>query len=227
MNVAPPRRVADDELALCIATGASSLALPLDAGQVSRLVAYLRLIERWNETYNLTSIRDPRAMATQHVLDCLAATAALRRRRKPGDRRQLADVGSGAGLPGLVVGIALPDTRVVCIDSVGKKAAFILQAAGTVGARNVAALHARVEQISKREFDVVASRAFASLAEFVARTRHLVSDNGEWMAMKGKAPSDEIAALTDVAAEVEPLVVPDLAAERCVVWMRPDVSASK
>ena len=223
MNVAPPRRVADDELALCIATGATSLALPLDPGQVSSLVAYLRLIERWNATYNLTSIRDPRAMATQHVLDCLAATAALRRRREHGDRRQLADVGSGAGLPGLVIGIALPDTSVVCIDSVGKKAAFILQAAGTVGARNVAALHARVEKISKREFDVVASRAFASLAEFVARTRHLVSDNGEWMAMKGKAPSDEIAALTDVAAEVEPLVVPDLAAERCVVWMRPGV----
>ena len=130
-------------------------------------------------------------------------------------------MGSGAGLPGVVIGIALPETEVVCVDSVGKKAAFITQAAATVGARNVAALHARVEQISKRKFDVLASRAFASLAEFVARTRHLLSDNGEWMAMKGRAPSDEIAALTNVAADVEPLVVPDLAAERCVVWMRP------
>jgi 16S rRNA (guanine527-N7)-methyltransferase len=221
LKAAPPRRIADSELAAYIAAGATSLDLPLDSRQAASLVAYLRLIERWNETYNLTSIRDPRAMATQHIVDCLAATAALRRRRGPADRRRFVDVGSGAGLPGLVVGIALPDTSVVCVDSVGKKAAFVTQAAAIVGASNVSALHARVETISNRQFDVVASRAFASLAEFVAATRHLLADNGEWMAMKGKPPSHEIATLRDIAAEIEPLAVPDLTADRCVVWMSP------
>jgi 16S rRNA (guanine527-N7)-methyltransferase len=221
LNADPPRKVADSELAASIATGATALAVPLDSGQLSSLLSYLRLIERWNETYNLTSIRDPRSMVTQHILDSLAATAALRRRRRPGDRHRLVDVGSGAGLPGVVLGIALPDTEVVCVESVGKKAAFITQAAGTVGARNVTALHARVEQVLNREFDVVASRAFASLADFVAATRHLLADNGEWLAMKGKPPSQEVDVLVDIAAEVEPLAVPGLGAERCIVWMRP------
>jgi 16S rRNA (guanine527-N7)-methyltransferase len=221
LNAASPRRVADNELAARIAAGATQLALPLDSSQVASLVAYLRLIERWNETYNLTSIRDPSAMVTHHLLDSLAATAALQRRRAPDDRGHLVDVGSGAGLPGLVVGIALPATEVVCVDSVGKKAAFITQAAASLGVGNVSAVHSRAERISNRHFDVVASRAFASLAGFVAGTRHLLAENGEWMAMKGKAPKDEIAALTAVATEIEPLTVPGLEADRCLVWMSP------
>jgi 16S rRNA (guanine527-N7)-methyltransferase len=221
LSAAPPGKVADSELAKRIAAAAVELALPLEPEQTSRLVAYLRLIERWNETYNLTSIRDPGSMATQHIVDSLAAAAALQRRRAPRDRRNLVDVGSGAGLPGVVVAVALPDTAVVCVDSVGKKAAFVTQVAGSLGACNVTALHGRIERLDDRRFDVIASRAFASLPDFVARTRHLLADNGEWLAMKGKTPANEIAALVSVEAEVEPLEVPGLAAERCVVWMRP------
>jgi 16S rRNA (guanine527-N7)-methyltransferase len=158
-------------------------------------------------------------MTTQHVLDCLAAAAALARRRGPADRRRLLDVGSGAGLPGLVFAVAMPDTVVVCVDRVGKKAAFVTHAATTIGAGNATARHGRVEQLAG-QFDVVASRAFAALGDFVAATRHLLADNGEWLAMKGKAPLAEIAALTGVVSEVEPVDVPGLVAERCVVWMR-------
>jgi 16S rRNA (guanine527-N7)-methyltransferase len=220
LNAAPPRNLADSELAARITAGAIDLALALDAAQVATLVAYLRLIERWNETYNLTSIRDPNAIVTHHILDSLAATAALQRRRALEARRRLFDVGSGAGLPGVVIGIALPETEVVCIDSVGKKAAFITHVAGSLGLQNVEAVHARVERVASRRFDVVASRAFASLAAFVAGTRHLLAENGEWMAMKGRPPGDEIKALPDAAVEVEPLEVPDLEAERCVVWIQ-------
>ena len=222
MSAAPPGQVADSELAERIAAAATELALPLEAEQTSRLVAYLRLIERWNETYNLTSIRDPRSMATQHIVDSLAAAAALRRRRGPRDRRHLVDVGSGAGLPGVVVAVVLPETEVVCVDSVGKKAAFITQAAGSLGARNVTSLQARIERLKDRRFDVIASRAFASLPDFVAGTQHLLADNGEWLAMKGKTPAAEIAALTGVEAEIESLEVPGLVADRCIVWMRPN-----
>ena len=220
MNAAPPRNLADSELAARITDGATDLALALDAAQVASLVAYLRLIERWNNTYNLTSIRDPNAIVTHHILDALAATAALQRRRALEARRRLIDVGSGAGLPGVVIGIALPETEVVCVDSVGKKAAFITQVAASLGLRNVEALHARIERVANGRFDVVASRAFASLAGFVAGTRHLLAENGEWMAMKGRRPDDEITALSDAAVEVEPLEVPDLEADRCIAWIR-------
>ena len=220
MSAAPSGKVADSELAERIAAAAIELALPLEAEQTSRLVAYLRLIERWNETYNLTSIRDLRSMATQHIVDSLAAAAALQRRRVPRDRRHLVDVGSGAGLPGVVVAVALPETEVVCVDSVGKKAAFITQAAGSLGARNLTSLHSRIQLLNDLRFDVVASRAFASLPDFVAETRHLLAENGEWLAMKGKTPASEIATLADIESEIEPLQVPGLAADRCIVWMR-------
>jgi 16S rRNA (guanine527-N7)-methyltransferase len=220
LNAASPGAGPDSELTELIASGAARLGLALEPEQVSRLVSYLRLIARWNETYNLTSIRDPRAMAPQHIVDCLAAAAALQRRRPAADRRYLVDVGSGAGLPGVVVAIALPETDVVCVDSVGKKAAFVTHAAASLGVGNVSALHARVERLRDRRFDVVASRAFASLPDFVAETQHLLAENGEWLAMKGKAPASEIAALRGVDAETEPIVVPGLAANRCIVWMR-------
>ncbi|MBV9892500.1 MAG: 16S rRNA (guanine(527)-N(7))-methyltransferase RsmG [Rhizobacter sp.] len=198
--------------------------MPLGGEKVAKFVAYLRLIERWNGTYNLTSIRDLRSMATQHIVDCLAATDLLTRRRDPQNRKRLLDVGSGAGLPGIVIAVALPDTEVVCVESVGKKAAFLRQAAATLRAENVTALHIRAEQLSGR-FDVVASRAVTSLSQFVAITRHLLADNGEWMAMKGRVPTREIAALSKGDVSVDRLSVPGLGAERCVIWMRPGVSA--
>ena len=220
MNTAS-REVSDGELAELIASGADDLGLLLGRQQVAGLVAYLRLIARWNETYNLTSIREPRAMAIQHVLDSLAAAAALGRRRAPDKRRHLVDVGSGAGLPGVVVAIALPETTVVCVDSVGKKAAFITQAAAEAGIANLSARHGRIERMGGPVFDVVASRAFSSLGDFVTGTRHLLADNGEWLAMKGKVPAAEIAGLTNVGVDIEPIEVPGLSADRCIVWMSP------
>ena len=218
------RPVPDSELADRIVAGANALATPLVTAQVAALVAYIRLVERWNATYNLTAVRDPVAMVSHHVLDCLAASAALRRRRGLEARRRLIDVGSGAGLPGLVIAVALPETAVVCVDSVGKKSAFVAQAAATIGVANLTAVHARAERFLGERFNVVVSRAFASLPEFVASTRHLLADNGEWMAMKGKVPTEEIAALTDTSADVERLVVPGLDAERCIVWIRPTLT---
>lgn len=220
MSAAPVSLRADDfELAKLVSIGATQLAMPLAEEAVNRLVAYVRLIERWNATYNLTAIRDPRVMVTQHILDCLAAAAALARRRGQSRSERLVDVGSGAGLPGVVIAIASPERDVTCVDSVGKKAAFITQVAGTLGLKNLKAVHARIEGVADR-FDVVASRAFSSLNEFVTATRGLIKDSGTWMAMKGKAPGDELSGLDKTLQfHVERLTVPDLAAERCVVWI--------
>jgi 16S rRNA (guanine527-N7)-methyltransferase len=122
-------------------------------------------------------------------------------------------------LPGVVIAIAFPDREITCIDSVGKKAVFIIHAAGVLGLRNVKAIHARVENITDR-FDVIASRAFASLSEFVTATGHLLKDSGTWMAMKGKTPDDELAKLREgFTCHVEPLVVPKLLAERSLIWI--------
>ncbi|HSC65516.1 MAG TPA: 16S rRNA (guanine(527)-N(7))-methyltransferase RsmG [Caldimonas sp.] len=209
-----------------VVAGASQLEVPLGGSQVERLVAYVRLMERWNTTYNLTAIRDPRAMVVQHVLDCVAAVAALDRKRGTGRGERVVDVGSGAGLPGLVIAMTSPNRLVTCVDSVGKKAAFMRQASATLGLKNVTVLHARVEDVSG-QFDVVASRAFSSLSTLVATTRHLLGDCGIWMAMKGKAPEPEFAELErDVSFHVEPLVVPQLNAERCIVWLERAATAS-
>ncbi len=218
-----PARAEDVELAARVASGAAALGLPLSAQQVDRFVVYVRLIERWNQIYNLTAVRDPRDMVSQHIVDCLAAVAALLRRRHAAACRNLLDVGSGAGLPGLVFALAAPTMEVTCVDSVGKKAAFITQAAGTLGLRNVEAVHGRVEAVVGRTFDVIASRAFAPLRDFVGMTSHLLAGDGIWMAMKGRAPTAELAALADVTFHVEPISVPGLTAERCLVWMRPNI----
>ena len=133
------------------------------------------------------------------------------------------DVGSGGGLPGVVLAIMLPALDVTCVDSVGKKAAFIRQAAGTLALPNLHAVHSRVEALKLPPFDIIVARAFASLADFVSLTRGHLGAGGVWLAMKGKPPGAEIAALArDVEVfHVEPLHVPGLGAERCLVWMRP------
>ena len=152
--------------------GAAELGLPLSPPDVDRLIAYVRLIERWNATYNLTAIRDPRDMVVQHILDCLAAAAALRPAPRRGPRRAPRSMSAAApGLPGVVFAIASPDREVTCVDSVGKKAAFITQAAGALGLENVTAVHARVESDAPTASTSIASRAFASLDDFVAATR--------------------------------------------------------
>ena len=205
--------------------GLSGLDLVLDDAQVKRLLDYLDLIQKWTKVYNLTAVRDPAEMLTHHLLDSLTAIAPLRRQLEGvGFPAHLLDVGSGAGLPGIVIAICCPDISVHCVDAVGKKAAFIQQVAATLKLPNLKGLHARVESLTDK-YHVVSSRAFASLLDFTSWSVGALAEQGVWMAMKGKHPGDEIAALP-VGVEVfhvEQLKVPGLDAERCIVWMRTSV----
>lgn len=202
-------------------SGAEALGLRLSDSQTQALEAYLALLLKWNQVYNLTAVRKPEDMLTHHVLDSLAALPALRR-HLAGRPARVLDVGSGGGLPGVVLAIMEPAWEVSCVDTVGKKASFVRQAAAELKLPRLHAVHARVESLRLQPFDVVTSRAFASLADFVRLTRHLVAQQGVWMAMKGKRPDDEISALpADCSVfHVEQLQVPGLDAERCLVWMR-------
>lgn len=205
--------------------GLERLGLALGADQVDQLLAYLALLQKWNRVYNLTAVRDPAEMLTHHLLDSLAAVGPLRR-HTGGRPLRLLDVGSGGGLPGVVIAIICPELDVTCVDTVGKKAAFIQQAAATLKRPNLRGVHARVETLGVGQgtgFDVITSRAFASLVDFTAWSRPALNPGGVWMAMKGKHPAEEIAALPpDVAMfHVEQLAVPGLDAERCIVWMKP------
>ena len=205
--------------------GLDKLGLTLAANQVDQLLAYLDLLQKWNRVYNLTAVREPTEMLTHHLLDSLAAVAPLRR-HTGGKTARLLDVGSGGGLPGVVIAVTCPEIAVSCVDTVGKKAAFIQQAAATLKLPNLRGLHARVESLGTEEdggFDVVCSRAFASLPDFTTWSKAALKPSGVWMAMKGKRPAEEMAALTDDVDmfHVEPLAVPGLDAERCIVWLRP------
>ena len=235
--------------------GLRELGLMLSGEQVDRLLAYQDLIAKWNKVYNLTAVRDPQEMLTHHLLDSLAAIAPLLRQTggQPGfaagppqgetapsgggsDPRsggawgahvRLLDVGSGGGLPGVVIAIACPQIEVHCVDTVLKKATFIQQVAATLRLPNLRGIHARVESLKAEEgggYDVVCSRAFASLVDFTTWSRAALKPGAVWMAMKGKHPSDELSALPAVGVSVfhvEPLAVPGLGAERCIVWLRP------
>ena len=205
-----------------------SLGLALDPAALDRLLAYLALLQRWNATYNLTAVRDPGEMLTQHLADCLAVVGPLRRQLGTGTSRRILDVGSGGGLPGVVLAVLEPGWAVTCVDAVGKKAAFIRQVAVELRLRNLAAEHARVESLKAGGFDLITSRAFASLADFVSLTRKLLAPEGVWAAMKGKTPEAELAALPAGIAvfHVEPIAVPGLDAERCIVWMREAAGAA-
>lgn len=200
---------------------ASALGLALDDAALHRLTAYVDLLAKWNRVYNLTALRDPAQMLTHHVLDSLAVVAPLRRHTQ-GRPARLLDVGSGGGLPGVVIAACCPEVAVTCVDAVAKKAAFVQQVAGQLGLGNLAGRHARVEAV-REPFDLIVSRAFASLADFVTWSRGALAEQGVWLAMKGKRPDDEIAALPPFAQvfHVEQLQVPGLDAERCLVWIAP------
>ena len=204
-----------------LAAGAQALGVALSPPQQDQLLSYLALIQKWNQVYNLTAVRDPQEMLSHHLLDSLAVIPPLRR-HTAGRPLRLLDVGSGAGLPGVVVAICCPELTVDCVDTVGKKAAFIQQVALTLKLPHLRGLHERVERLPG-PYDVILSRAFASLADFVSGSGAALGEGGVWLAMKGKHPAQEIAAVrpgVDVF-HVEPLQVPGLSAERCIVWMRP------
>jgi 16S rRNA (guanine527-N7)-methyltransferase len=200
--------------------GLVKLGLSLDDVQVGKLLAYLDLLQKWTKVYNLTSVRVPAEMLTHHLLDSLAVVAPLRR-QTGGRPIRLLDVGSGAGLPGVVIAICCPEIRVDCVDTVAKKAAFVLQAAATLQLPNLRGIHARVESLSE-PYDVVSSRAFASLPDFINWSAGALAPQGVWMAMKGKHPDAEIEGLPPSATvfHVEQLDVPGLDAERCLIWLR-------
>jgi 16S rRNA (guanine527-N7)-methyltransferase len=204
-----------------LARGIQALNLNLSAEQQQRLLDYMALIQKWNKVYNLTALRDPAEMLTHHLLDSLTAIAPLARHAR-GQAIRVLDVGSGGGLPGVVLAICMPELNVTCVDTVAKKAAFVQQVAVSLKLPNLRGLHARVESLAD-PYQVICSRAFASLPDFVTWSRSALAEGGVWMAMKGKHPQDEIDALPkDVEVfHVEPLVVPGLDVERCMVWMRP------
>ena len=220
--------VSNDALRTQLQSGADALALGLTDAQITLLMDFLALLQKWNKVYNLTAVRDPQEMMTHHLLDSLAAVAPLRRHAAvlAGEGRgavRLLDVGSGGGLPGVVFAICCPEVDVSCVDTVGKKAAFIQQAAVALKLRNLHGVHARVETLTT-PFDIISCRAFASLPDFVTLSRAaLVAPHGVWLAMKGKHPEDEVAALpADVSVfHVEQLTVPGLDAERRIIWMKP------
>ncbi|QNP58396.1 16S rRNA (guanine(527)-N(7))-methyltransferase RsmG [Paenacidovorax monticola] len=206
--------------------GVRDLGLDLDEAQIGQLLDFLALLQKWNKVYNLTAVRDPQEMLTHHLLDSLAAVAPLRRHvAEQGGALpvplRLLDVGSGGGLPGVVFAICCPGVDVSCVDTVAKKAAFIQQAAAALRLPNLHGIHARVETLPG-PFDVVSCRAFASLPDFTSWSQGALAPGGVWLAMKGKHPADEIAALPSGVQvfHVEQLAVPGLGAERCIVWMR-------
>ena len=210
--------------ATAISQAASQMGVDLTPAQLEQLQRYLALVQKWNKVYNLTALRDPADMLTHHLFDSLSAIAPLQRQLAqmgvPLAQARLLDVGSGAGLPGVVMAICCPGLSVACVDTVGKKAAFVQQVALELRLPNLRGVHARVESLTE-QFDVVSSRAFASLVDFTTWSRAALAPHGVWLAMKGKHPADEIAALpTDVAVfHVEQLHVPALDAERCIVWL--------
>ena len=204
--------------------GLDALALALNDAQVAALLDYIALIQKWTKVYNLTAVREPRDMLTHHVLDSLAVVRPLRQQLAAlglGAAVRVLDVGAGAGLPGVVLAICCPEMVVHCVDTVAKKAAFVQQVAVSLKLANLRGIHARVESLTE-PYDVVCSRAFASLADFTQWSVAALAPAGVWMAMKGKHPEAELVSLApDVAVfHVEPLLVPGLDAERCLVWMR-------
>jgi len=203
---------------------ALALNLEISADQEQLLLAYLGQLQRWNRTYNLTAVRDPEQMLIQHVFDSLAVVSSCNEiLDKNTVQPVMVDVGSGAGLPGVVLAIMIPAATVHCIDTVEKKATFIRHAASVLRLPDFHVHHARVEALPPVGADIVISRAFASLLDFATLAGKHVSPTGRLLAMKGRVPTDEIAALqgatTWVVERIEPLQVPELDAQRCLVWL--------
>jgi 16S rRNA (guanine527-N7)-methyltransferase len=199
---------ARDALQAQLEQGIAALGLTLPAEAVPRLLDYLALLERWNAAYNLTAVRDPAEMVTRHLLDSLAVLPFVH-------GRTLADLGTGPGLPGIVLAIAAPGREVLLVDSNGKKVRFLREAIRALKLEGVRAEQSRVEDVAG-QFDCVTARAFASLADMLAWGGHLLAPDGTWLAMKGKQPEDELPGIPDgfVVRATHELHVPGLPAER-------------
>jgi 16S rRNA (guanine527-N7)-methyltransferase len=219
-----------DRVALteALTDGANALHLDLSQTQVACLIDYLALLSKWNAVYNLTAVRDPAHMVSQHLLDSLAVVTAF------AGARNVLDVGAGGGLPGMVLAIWAAETnpgmRISMIDTVHKKTAFLTQAKVELGLANVNVHTARVEQLQgSHKFDVITSRAFADLSDFVSWSGHLLAEGGRFIAMKGVAPHDEIKRLPSAwkVTELRPVTVPGMDAERHLVFIERSATSAK
>ena len=200
-----------------LASGLEEMGLHLDAVTQSSLLNYVALMQKWNKVYNLTAVRDPQKMVTQHLLDSLAVLPHIVGRR-------VVDVGTGPGLPGIPLALANPALEITLLDSNHKKTSFLRQACLELGLNNTTVVCERVEAWRPEEkYDVVISRAFSDLAEFASLALHLCSDTGLMLAMKGIYPYEELTRLPATVAlqGVEPLKVAGLDAERHLVLLRP------
>jgi 16S rRNA (guanine527-N7)-methyltransferase len=197
-----------------LCAGLSALNLALDAPAIERLLDYVDLLARWNQTYNLTAVRDPAEMVTKHVLDSLAVAPYV-------SGAALADLGSGAGLPGIPLAIAAPERQILLVDSNGKKARFLREAVRRLELTRVDVAESRVENV-KGSFDRIVARAYASLADMLVAGGHLLAPGGTWLAMKGRFPQDELPAVPAefVVTMVIPLSVPGLDADRHLVVIK-------
>lgn len=208
--------------------GIDALETPLNPTTVGKLIDYLALLSKWNAVYNLTAVRDPQQMVVQHLLDSLAVWPAFE------GVKQCLDVGAGGGLPGLVLAICAqqlqPNMHIAMVDTVHKKTAFLTQVKAELGLTNVAVHTARVEQLqTDKQYDVITSRAFASLADFINWSSHLLAEGGRFIAMKGHIPHEEIAAMPNgwEVSMVQPLQVPGLQAERHLITIRRAITSDK
>ena len=209
-----------EQLAQVLRDGIEEMKLGIDAQQQDKLMAYLQLMHKWNSVYNLTSLRDPMQMVTHHLLDSLAAVPAF------ATAQNVLDVGAGGGLPGIVLAICSPDMKVSMIDTVHKKTAFLTQVKAELGLANVTVYTMKVQDLAVRDkFDVITSRAFADLSDFVNWSGHLLAEGGKFIALKGTAPSEERERVPQEwrVDSLEPLQVPRLGAERHLVHIERNV----
>ncbi len=191
-----------------LAKGIASMGLVVPDEAQQKLLAYLSLLQKWNKVYNLTAVRDPLEMVTLHLLDSLSILPFV-------NSKNILDVGSGGGLPGIVLAICKPDLQVTTIDTVQKKVIFMRQVKGELSLNNLTPVHARVENFQPAApFEAVISRAFSEIALFLQLTTHLIAENGQWLAMKGVMPADELESLPLQPTHVIALKVAGLDAER-------------
>ena len=204
-----------EKLSEVLNDGIEAMDLPLWAAQREQLMDYLALMAKWNGVYNLTSLRDPMQMVTHHLLDSLAAVSAFE------GAQNVLDVGAGGGLPGIVLAIARPDMQVSLIDTVHKKTAFLTQVKAELSLKNVTVYTMKVQELKAGPFDVITSRAFADLSDFVNWSGHLLAEGGRFIALKGTAPADEQERLPGEwkIQELRPIKVPKVEAERHLVFI--------
>lgn len=216
----------EPKLAKQLMQACCEMSIGLTDQQQATLLEYLSQLLKWNKTYNLTAIRDPEQALIHHIFDSLAVIQPLRNyfENQKLHQARILDVGSGPGLPGIVIATMMTNLEVTCVDTVEKKMTFLRQAAGILGLTNIKAIHQRVEQFKIEPFDIVTSRAFSSLQAFAELSGEHVKEEGALMAMKAKQPQQEIEALENntqwCVASIQELVVPKLNAQRCLVWMK-------